>query len=113
MSTGGWVAIWVLLILAALVFYALIALRLYRKAKVVLRQASTSAEVFDAFTLALEDAQTEPFETSPALMATNEARATWRRTRRVNRVRRAKRKALRRQETLQRWREIPIPTSKT
>lgn len=104
--------IWVLLFVAALTFYILIGLHLYRKAKVVLRQASSSAEVFDSFNRAMEEAEPEPFASPPALGAGAEDKAQWARTRRLNRVRRAKRKARRRQETLQRWKEIPIPSTR-
>lgn len=112
MSTTGWVLIWVALVVAALMFYGLIGLFLFRKAARVLTQAQDSTEVFDAFTQALDGIEVTPFKTAPDLAADEEQKSAWRRTRRINRIRRSKRRLARRRRTYQRWKEMPFSTSK-
>lgn len=106
MSTTGWVLLWVALVIGALVFYALIGLRLFRKAQNVFTQAQESTEVFDAFAAAVEAVEENPFDTTPAFLATEVEKDQWRSARRLNRARRGQRKFRRRKETLRRWDEV-------
>lgn len=112
MSTGAWVSVWVLLVVAALVFYVLIGLHLYGKVKTVLGQAQESLEVFDSFTEAMAAAEEAPFNTPVALGADAARRAQWRHTRRVNRIRRRQRRARRHRQTLERWKNVPLTAPK-
>lgn len=112
MSTAGWVLLWVGLVLAALVFFALLGVFLFRKAMGLLRQAQGSTEILEAFA--------EASETSPpvrsldpiAVLASDTQRDAWRRTRRLNRIRRTKRKRARRETTLRRWHGVLLDPPK-
>lgn len=112
MTTTGWVLLWVGLVVASLVFYAVIALYLFRKAQGLFAQATETVEVFDQFAQAMADADVPAYVSVQAINAGTEQKQEWRMTRRRNLVRRAKRKSHRRDLTLRRWREFTIPPSK-
>lgn len=112
MSSGTWVLIWVLLVIAAIGVFVLIGVHLFRKLQTAMTQAQATTVLFEEFERALDQA---PEPTMPAPLAVGAGlteRARWTRQRRENRIRRAQRKAVRRRATLARWREIPIPPAK-
>lgn len=109
MTTLGWVILWVVLILGSLAVFALLGLHLFRKATALIHQASGTAEVFSAFAQALDAAQTPAFVPAQAIGASAAEKEQWRMLRRINRVKRAQRKARRREVTFARWRELINP----
>ena len=113
MSTGMWVAVWAALAVGALVAFVAVGVHLFGKARAVVRQAQESTVVFAEFERALAEAQEPTMPEALALLAGPERRRGWTHRRRLNLVRRARRKAARRRATLRRWREIPIPPAKS
>lgn len=103
MPMSGWIILWALLILGALVVYALIGLRLLRKAQAVFAQAGHTLEMVEVFGAAVDGLDDLVFDTPVALTATETQKAQWRRGRRLNLIRRKKRKLVRRRRTLIRW----------
>lgn len=108
MTVWGWVLIWVLLVIGALLVFALIGWHLFKKVKGVLAQAGESGVVFEAFSQAMDDIEERAYQPVHAVVATQEEKQQWRHTRRVNRIKRRKRKDLRRKKTLRRWSKMPF-----
>lgn len=104
--------IWVLLVIGALATFVLIALYLYRKLRTSLGQAQGALELVGEFSDAMAKAEYEPARFSPDLHAGAEQKNQWRHERRVNRMRRAQRKQVRREVTLRRWREVPTEVTR-
>lgn len=104
--------IWVLLVIAALVAFVLIALHLYKKVRTTLAQAQDVMELVGQFGEAMDAAEYEAAKFAPHLHADIDQKNRWRHQRRVNRVRRAQRKQARRDQTLSRWRKVPAEVTK-
>lgn len=112
MSTTAWVLIWVLLFVSALVFFVLVGLHLYKKFLNLMDQTGDSAQVFDEFAQAVESIEEQTYQPHNPIGASHEQKEKWRHDRRVNLIRRKKRKELRRKITLARWRNTPNRVTK-